>query len=252
GSILRADEAVVGALFRTVGCAPSLLEPVRERDRLQQQHGLDEARPAGGGELLELLEEGRAGEVLPDQHVVAVLEMLAGEGERESPRLQAGSVQVPVPAAQGVLQRVDVQGERERTPGGDAGDDRGFPTPGRTAQEQQRGCLPRRVHRPPPSLARRGLRSILRCGAREAMPAQPTLARGAPMPGSILGTSPLPGRMSMSKMSSGRYTVAQALGMSTTPENRPSMGAAPSSRYACSFDQPKVERYSIACRHARW
>lgn len=33
---------------------------------------------------------------------------------------------------------------------------------------------------------------------------QPTLARGAPMPGSILGTSPLPGRMSMSKMSSGR------------------------------------------------
>ena len=34
GSILRADEAVVGALFRTVGCAPSLLEPVRERGQV--------------------------------------------------------------------------------------------------------------------------------------------------------------------------------------------------------------------------
>ena len=33
---------------------------------------------------------------------------------------------------------------------------------------------------------------------------KPALARGAPMPGSILGTSPAPGRMSMSKMSSGR------------------------------------------------
>ena len=72
------------------------------------------------------------------------------------------------------------------------------------------------------------------------------------MPGSILGISPAPGRMSISKMSSGRYTVAQAFGISTTPENRPSIGAAPSSRYACSADQPKVVRYPIACRHARW
>ncbi len=53
---------------------------------------------------------------------------------------------------------------------------------------------------------------------------------GAPMPGSTCGGSPTPGRMSMSKISVGRYTVAQAFGMSTTPEKRPSIGAAPRSR----------------------
>lgn len=50
------------------------------------------------------------------------------------------------------------------------------------------------------------------------------------MPGSMRGGSPAPGRMSMSKISVGKYTVAHAFGMSTTPEKRPSMGAAPSSR----------------------
>ncbi|SKZ14442.1 Uncharacterised protein [Mycobacteroides abscessus subsp. abscessus] len=48
------------------------------------------------------------------------------------------------------------------------------------------------------------------------------------------------------------YTVAQELGMSTTPDSRPSIGAEPRSRYACSGLYPNFVRYSIACRHARW
>ncbi|QBJ22451.1 aldo/keto reductase [Kocuria marina subsp. indica] len=68
------------------------------------------------------------------------------------------------------------------------------------------------------------------------------IARGAPMPGSTCVGPLAEGRMSTSKISVGRYTVAHELGMSTTPEKRPSMGAAPSSRYACSLDQPNLAR----------
>jgi hypothetical protein len=42
------------------------------------------------------------------------------------------------------------------------------------------------------------------------------------------------GRTSKSKMAVGRYSEQQAFGMSTTPDTRPSIGAEPSSRYACS------------------
>jgi len=45
----------------------------------------------------------------------------------------------------------------------------------------------------------------------------------------LLGPSAV-GRMSKSKMAVGRYSEQQALGMSTTPLMRPSIGAAPSSR----------------------
>ena len=50
---------------------------------------------------------------------------------------------------------------------------------------------------------------------------------GAPGPGSICVGPDVEGRTSKSKIAVGMYTVAQAFGMSTTPDNRPSIGAAP-------------------------
>lgn len=48
-------------------------------------------------------------------------------------------------------------------------------------------------------------------------------------------TGPLAvGRMSKSKMAVGKYNEQQAFGMSTTPLTRPSIGAAPSNKYACA------------------
>src|SRR5919202_2334165 len=49
----------------------------------------------------------------------------------------------------------------------------------------------------------------------------------------LLGPSAV-GRMSKSKIAVGRYSEQQALGMSTMPLMRPSIGAEPSGRYACS------------------
>ena len=43
---------------------------------------------------------------------------------------------------------------------------------------------------------------------------------------------PLPGATSKSKIRLGMYTVAHEFGMSTTPENRPSIGAEPRIMYA--------------------
>ena len=60
------------------------------------------------------------------------------------------------------------------------------------------------------------------------------LALGAPIPGSICMGPLAEGLMSKSKMAVGRYTVAHEFGISTTPEKRPSIGAEPSRRYACS------------------
>lgn len=55
-------------------------------------------------------------------------------------------------------------------------------------------------------------------------------ARGAPIPGLIWNGPAADGCTSKSKIDVGMYTVEQEFGMSTTPDNRPSMGAAPSSR----------------------
>src|ERR1700693_3665780 len=55
----------------------------------------------------------------------------------------------------------------------------------------------------------------------------PALAIGTPMPGSICAGPLAEGRTSMSKISVGMYTVEHEFGMSTTPDNLPSMGAEP-------------------------
>jgi hypothetical protein len=55
----------------------------------------------------------------------------------------------------------------------------------------------------------------------------PALAIGTPMPGSICAGPLAEGRTSMSKISVGMYTVEHEFGMSTTPDNLPSIGAEP-------------------------
>ena len=54
--------------------------------------------------------------------------------------------------------------------------------------------------------------------------------RGAPTPGSIRNGPDADGATGKSNIAVGRYTVEQEFGMSTTPDSRPSIGAAPSKR----------------------
>ena len=67
-------------------------------------------------------------------------------------------------------------------------------------------------------------------------------ALGAPIPGSIWNGPLAEGAIGKSKIAVGMYTVAQEFGMSTTPDRRPSIGADPSSRYACSGLYPNLVR----------
>src|SRR5699024_6630200 len=98
--------------------------------------------------------EGGAGEVLADQHVVPVGQVPAGEREGEAPCLEPGAVQVLLPAAEGVLQLVDVEGERERAPGREQRGEGGLAAAGRAVEQQEDGC----VH--PGSLSRRPWRRV--------------------------------------------------------------------------------------------
>jgi hypothetical protein len=69
--------------------------------------------------------------------------MAACERERQAPGLEPRGVQVLLPAAEGVLQLVDVQGERARAPRREMGGEGGLAAAGSAVQQQEdRGAHP--------------------------------------------------------------------------------------------------------------
>src|SRR5699024_2648957 len=101
---VRAHEAVVTGPLGAIRALPSALQALGEGLLVEDQHDLDEPGPVVGRELRELLDEGRAGEVLAEQHVVPVGQMLSDHRRGEPSRLEPGAGQVLVPAAQAVLE----------------------------------------------------------------------------------------------------------------------------------------------------
>src|SRR5690606_20077655 len=84
-----AHEAVVAGLLGTVRALPSALQSLGESVLVEEQSHLHEPGLACGGELLELVQERDAGEVLAEHHVMAVGQVLADHRRREAARLES-------------------------------------------------------------------------------------------------------------------------------------------------------------------